>query len=84
VGDTVQAFRDAGLSYYNEAILVTMAGSVPIRAGKQFTASRKLGKTHQNVLIFVKGDAKRATQAVGIVEFGEIESVQPELGGEGG
>ena len=29
VGDTVQAFRDAGLSYYNEAILVTAAGSLP-------------------------------------------------------
>lgn len=67
VGETVQAFRDAGLSYYNEAILVTSAGSLPIRAGKQFTASRKLGKTHQNVLVFVKGDGKRAAQRCGDV-----------------
>jgi ParB-like chromosome segregation protein Spo0J/DNA modification methylase len=54
VGDTVEAFRAAGLHYYNEAILVTPVGSLPIRAGRQFAASRKLGKTHQNVLVFKK------------------------------
>lgn len=62
VGDTVTAFLDAGLSFYNEAILLTAVGSLPIRVGKQFAASRKLGKTHQNVLCFVKGDGKRAAQ----------------------
>ena len=71
VGDTIQAFRDAGLAYYNEAILVTQLGSLPIRVGKQFEASRKLGKTHQNVLVFVKGNAKKATQAIGRVEAGD-------------
>jgi DNA modification methylase len=68
VGDTIQAFKDAGLNYYNEAILITAVGSLPIRAGKQFSASRKLGKTHQNVLVFVKGDGKKAAQACGNVE----------------
>lgn len=72
VGDTVQAFRDAGLSYYNEMILVTMAGSLPIRAGKQFTATRKIGKTHQNVLVFVKGDPRKAVAALGAPSFGEL------------
>jgi hypothetical protein len=71
VGDTVEAFRRAGLHYYNEAILVTAVGSLPIRAGKQFAASRKLGKTHQNVLVFVKGDAKKAVAACGEVEVPE-------------
>jgi len=71
VGDTVQAFRDAGLAYYNEAILVTQLGSLPIRVGRPFEASRKLGKTHQNVLVFIKGDAKRATRAIGPVEVGD-------------
>ena len=60
---------------YNEAILVTPAGSPPIRAGKQFTASRKLGKTHQNVLTFVKGDPKRATERLG-------DAVIPDMTGE--
>jgi len=71
VGDTVQAFRDAGLEYYNEAILITCVGSLPIRAGKQFSASRKLGKTHQNILVFVKGDGKRAATRCGVVEVDE-------------
>ncbi len=71
VGDTVRAFRHAGLDYYNEAILVTQAGSLPIRAGKQFSASRKLGKTHQNVLVFVKGNPKKAVAACGVVEVSD-------------
>jgi len=60
VGDTVEAFRAAGLHYYNEAILITAVGSLPVRVGRQFKAGRKLGKTHQNILVFVKGDGKRA------------------------
>ena len=73
-GHTIEAFDAAGLRLYNEAVLVTAVGSLPIRAGRQFEAGRKLGKTHQNVLIFCKGDPKRATQAVGPVEFGEPDA----------
>lgn len=65
VGDTVAAFQAAGMHYYNEAILVTAVGSLPIRVNKQFTSGRKLGKTHQNILVFVKGDGKKAAQACG-------------------
>lgn len=65
VGHTVDAFKRAGLGYYNEAILLTAIGSLPVRAGRQFAAGRKLGKTHQNVLVFVKGDGKKAAQACG-------------------
>jgi ParB-like chromosome segregation protein Spo0J/DNA modification methylase len=76
VGDTVQAFKEAGLNYYNEAILVTPCGSVAMRAGKSFSSSRKLGKAHQNVLVFVKGDGKKAAQACGEVQvdLGVLES----------
>lgn len=76
VGDTVEAFRAAGLNYYNEAILVTCVGSLPIRVGKQFTSGRKLGKTHQNVLVFVKGDSKKAAAACGECDFGDIGEAQ--------
>jgi hypothetical protein len=65
VGDTVTAFMDAGLKFYNEAVLITAVGSLPVRVNKQFSASRKIGKTHQNVLVFVKGDGKRAACAIG-------------------
>lgn len=78
VPDTIEAFRRAGLGFYNETILVTAAGSLPIRAGKQFAATRKVGKTHQNVLVFVKGDPKKATAAIGDVEFGEIDGIGSE------
>ena len=79
VGDTIEAFRSAGLHYYNEAILVTMVGSLPIRVGKQFASSRKLGKTHQNVLVFVKGDGKKAAQACGECAFSTPSDFGEEL-----
>lgn len=81
-GRTVEAFEDAGARFYNDAILVTAVGSLPVRAGRQFVASRKLGRTHQNVMVFVKGDPKRATEACGPVEFGEIETAETEDGEE--
>lgn len=67
VGDTIQAFNDAGLSYYNELILVNSAGSLPIRINKQFNAGRKIGKRHQNVLVFYKGDPKNIKDKFGDV-----------------
>lgn len=67
---TVEAFEKAGARYYNESILVTAVGSLPVRIGKQFESARKLGKTHQNILGFIKGDPKRATDAIGEVEHG--------------
>lgn len=73
VPDVIRHFEDAGMRYYNEAILITQVGSLPIRAGKAFSATRKLGKTHQNVLVFVKGDPKKAANAIGEVQFGDIE-----------
>lgn len=72
VGDTVQAFRDAGLSFYNEGILVTAIGSLPVRVGRQFSDARKFGKTHQNILVFLKGDAKLATKACGTIEVVDL------------
>lgn len=81
-GRTIDAFEAAGARLYNEAILVTAVGSLPIRAGKQFAASRKLGRTHQSVLVFVKGDPHRATEACGQVEFGDMAIEQePALAG---
>jgi len=68
---TVEAFENAGAQLYNEAVLVTAIGSLPIRAGKQFSASRKLGKTHQNMLVFCKGDPRKAVEACGVVDVDE-------------
>jgi hypothetical protein len=65
--NTINAFQDAGMTLYNEAVLITAAGSLPIRASAAFPPYRKLGKTHQNVLIFYKGDPKA------IKDFGDCE-----------
>ena len=63
VSDTIAAFEAAGARFYNEAILVTAVGSGSMRVTRQFEAGRKLVKTHQNILVFCKGDWKKATKA---------------------
>lgn len=85
VPDTIAAFEAAGANYYNEAILVTMVGSLPIKARKQFLSGRKLGKTHQNILVFCKGDPVAAAQACGVPQFGEIDEqyIDPEIADDG-
>ncbi|GAB3467179.1 hypothetical protein [Actinophytocola sediminis] len=68
-GLTVEAAHAAGLGLHNEAVLVTMIGSLPHRAARIFTGTRVLGRSHQDVLVFVKGDRKRATEAAGEVDI---------------
>lgn len=74
VPDTVSCFTTAGLMYYNEAILLTAVGSLPIRTSRTFGPGRKLGKTHQNLLVFVKGDARKAAEACGTALEVALES----------
>ena len=64
MADTIRLFKESGLQLYNDAILLTPPGSLPIRVSAQFDVSRKMGKTHQNVLVFVKGDAREATRVI--------------------
>lgn len=72
VGLTVRAMENAGARYYNDFVFVTPAGSLPIRAGKSFLATRKMGRTHQYCLCFVKGDPKKATERIGDVEIPDM------------
>jgi DNA modification methylase len=73
ISETIAAFEAAGARLYNEAVLVTAVGSLPIRIGKQFGRYRKLGKTHQNVLVFYNGEPKAIPGVLGECEFGEID-----------
>lgn len=52
----VDIFQRLGLHLYNDAVLVTPYGSVPVRTSAHFPKGRKLGKTHQNVMIFTNAD----------------------------
>lgn len=69
VRDTIEAFEMAGFYFYNETILATMVGSLPLRCGKQFDCARKIGKTHQNILMFCNGDPRIATENCGEVDI---------------
>jgi hypothetical protein len=69
VGETVRAFCDAGMDFYNEAILVSGGAGTAIRVGRPMSRFRKLGKIHQNVLVFYKGDVKRIPDEFGVLDL---------------
>jgi DNA modification methylase len=50
-----RTFIKAGFKFYNDAILLQPLGTAMLRANNTFTY-RKLVKTHENVLVFYKGD----------------------------
>jgi DNA modification methylase len=64
VGDNIRVFTEMGLIYYNEIILVNQVGTLCIRAGGAFSKSRKIGKCHQNILVFFKGDPRNISTHV--------------------
>lgn len=54
VPDTIKAFQDAGMDFYNDMILLNNIGTAGMR-WKQFQATRKVVRVHQYVLVFCKG-----------------------------
>ena len=66
VPDTIHILRDkCSLHYYNEIIIMNNIGSLPIRAPKYFDQSRKIGRMHQNCLVFYKGDLSKIEEKFG-------------------
>lgn len=66
VPDTIHILRDkCNLHYYNEIILYNNLGSLPIRAPKQFDRTRKIGRCHQNILVFYKGNLSTIEEKFG-------------------
>lgn len=53
VPDTIKAFTNSGVNFYNEAILLNPVASASMRANGNMK-SKKLVKIHQNVLVFKK------------------------------
>lgn len=68
-GETIRAAQLAGLHYVSGAVLITVVGSAASTSARTFKANRGLGRVHQDVLVFVKGDRKRAAEACGDVEL---------------
>lgn len=73
VSDTIHAFKEAGMKLYNEIILVNVVGSLAIRVRRQFNGGRKVGKMHQNVLVFYKGDPKKIKENYPELNLGDLE-----------
>lgn len=67
VPDTIKILQECNLSYYNEIILMNNIGSLPVRAPKFFDRTRKIGRHHQNVLVFYKGDLANIEEKFGKV-----------------
>lgn len=57
VGDIKRMFKAHGMPLYNECIIVEPIGTLPQRV-QRYMRNRKVGKCHQNVLVFYKGDVK--------------------------
>jgi len=71
VNDTIKAFEDSGLSYYNEIVLANMIGTAPLRARNTFR-NRKIVKIHQNVLVFYKGNLNNIKDNFNDIEIADL------------
>ncbi len=80
-GETVRAFRDARAHLYNDAVLVTMTGTLQLRSRIPFLKTRKLGRQHQDVLVFCKGDPREAARAC--QRTSEDDAALRQLAGDG-
>ena len=59
VPNVINIMRDAGYRYYNDIVLQTPIGNLHMRAGRYMNRNRKVGKMHQNVLVFYKGNLNK-------------------------
>ena len=55
VDDIIRLFQRNGMQFYNDIVLINSFTSGPLRAERNMR-NRKVVKTHQNVLVFYKGD----------------------------
>lgn len=56
VPNTIKIMVEAGYIYYNDLVLMNSVGTLPMRTGRHMNAGRKIGRRHQNVLVFYKGN----------------------------
>lgn len=66
VDDVKNIFIKNNMPLYNDIILIEQSGTAAIRASRNMK-NRKVCKTHQNILVFYKGDTK------------EIKNIYPKL-----
>ena len=70
VSKTIAACQVHGFRLYNEIILQNVVGTLALRVARQFERNRKIGKMHQNVLVFYNGshDELKEWENIDLVE----------------
>lgn len=67
-----ESFREAGMALYNEIVLLTSLGTLPVRVRGMFDSARKVGRAHQIVQVYIKGDP-----AIARADLGELNRIDP-------
>ena len=70
VADTIKAAQLTGFKLYNEIILYNDTGNLAIVSGDYLERARKVGRQHQNVLVFYKGNPKNIKYKYGSISEG--------------
>jgi len=84
VPDNIRIMEEIGFKYYNEIIIVNNPATAAMTVSAQFK-NRKVGRTHQNVVVFYKGDPERAHENALVFYKGnqkDIGKIYPELNPE--
>lgn len=61
---TKKYFNSAGTALHNEIIFMQPANTATLRGSYSFKRTRRVAKVHQHILIFIKGNVKKATQVI--------------------
>ena len=76
--DIKRIFKKHGMPLYNELVLVESLGTLPQRVGR-WMKNRKVGKCHQNVLVFYNGDPEQIAVNYPIIEIPEQQDESTDL-----
>ena len=68
VPDTIHILKnDCKLQYYNEIIMYNDTGNLAITSGNYMNKARKVGRQHQNILVFYKGEISHIRDKFGML-----------------
>jgi DNA modification methylase len=74
IKDTINAFTNCNVKFYNDIVLYNMIGRTAMTCVKGMR-KRKVGKVHQNVLVFYKGNPKNIKQNYPELDLSYINNI---------
>jgi DNA modification methylase len=72
---TIKAAEEAGFHYYNDFVYLHSAERAAKQMNRLYRLNRKVPRTHQNVLVFVKGNPDLATLDIDRLHQGQRECI---------